>query len=170
MDITCRTASAADAPALADLGRRSFTETFGHRYDPADLAAFLQNHSEAKWSAELCDPAFAVRIAEEGGEPVGFAKLGPRSLPVEPGGPAIELRQLYVLQPWHGRGVAQELMRWVLSEARARGAQELYLSVFVENSRARRFYERLGFIYVGRYAFMVGSHEDEDLIMRLQLS
>jgi RimJ/RimL family protein N-acetyltransferase len=40
------------------------------------------------------------------------------------------------------------------------------LSVYVDNHRARRFYERHGFEPVGRYDFMVGSHADEDLILR----
>ena len=36
-----RDAEPDDAPALARLGARSFLETFGHLYDPADLALFL---------------------------------------------------------------------------------------------------------------------------------
>lgn len=167
--ISYRTAGAADAAALADLGRRSFAETFGHLYDPADLDAFLAGHSEEKWSGELADPAFAVRVAEADGAMAAYAKLGPPSLPFEPKGRPIELRQFYVLKPWQGGGVAAALMDWVLAEARARHADELYLSVFTDNYRARRFYERYGFTFVQTYAFMVGNHADEDLILRLEL-
>ena len=60
-------------------------------------------------------------------------------------------------------------MRWVIATAKARGAEDLYLSVFVDNHRARRFYERYGFTFVGTYAFMVGTHADEDHVMRLPL-
>ena len=60
-------------------------------------------------------------------------------------------------------------MAWVLAEAAGRGAEEIYLSVFIDNPRARRFYERYGFEAVGRYDFMVGSHADEDIVMRLGL-
>jgi hypothetical protein len=49
MTIDYRMADARDAAALADLGRRSFIETFGHLYDPDDLAVFLLNHTEEKW-------------------------------------------------------------------------------------------------------------------------
>jgi GNAT superfamily N-acetyltransferase len=167
--ITYRDATAADAGLMARLGPESFTETFGHLYTPENLAAFLVNHSEANWHGELTDPRFAVRIAEENGVAVGFAKVGPPSLPFEVEGPATELRQLYVLQPWQGAGVAHALMDWILEEARRRGAAQLFLSVFTDNHRARAFYARYGFEAVGTYAFMVGSHADEDIIMRLKL-
>jgi len=167
--IACRDAVLDDAPAIGDLFRRGFIDTFGHLYDPADLAAFFAKFSGAAWRAELADPDFAFRLAEDEGDLAGFAKISSVTLPVEPEGPAAELRQLYVLQRWQGGGIAQALMEWVLAEARRRGAGELYLSVFTENHRARSFYARYGFEAVGPYAFMVGNQADEDIIMRLKL-
>lgn len=167
--IVCRDAGPADAARLAELSTRAFTETFGHLYRPDDLAAFLEKLSEPRWAAELSDPGFRVRIAEADGVAAGFAKIGPPSLPIAPRGPAAELRQLYVLRPWQGAGVAPVLMEWAIAVAREIGAADLYLSVFVDNPRARRFYERYGFERIGTYAFMVGAHEDEDDLMRLAL-
>jgi diamine N-acetyltransferase len=164
-----RDATPADAPALAALARATFTETFGDLYSADDLAAFLARHTAQAWAAELADPRFAVRLAERDGTPLAYAKLGPPSLPLDPRGPSIELRQFYVLKPGHGTGVAHDLMAWVLAESRRRGAQDLYLSVFVDNHRARRFYARYGFEQVGTYAFMVGTHEDLDYVLRLGL-
>ena len=167
--IAWRDAAPGDAAALAELGARSFTETFGHLYAPADLAAFLAIHTPDNWSRELADPAYVVRIGEAAGEAVAYIKLGPPALPVERPRPAIELRQLYVLAAHQGSGAAQQAMDWIIATARARGAQDLYLSVFIDNHRAKRFYARYGFERVGRYAFMVGDHEDEDDVMRLSL-
>lgn len=164
-----RDAGPKDAGSLAALGARSFTETFGHLYRPDDLAAFLENHRPERWQAELGDPAVAIRIGEAAGEAVAYLKLGPSSLPFQVVRPMAEIRQLYVLKPWHGTGAAAALMDWALREARARGAEEVYLSVFVDNHRARRFYARYGFEAVGRYDFMVGAHADEDIVMRLEL-
>ena len=45
----------------------------------------------------------------------------------------------------------------------------MWLSVYVDNHRARRFYARNGFEDRGRYAFMVGAHADEDRLMRRML-
>jgi GNAT superfamily N-acetyltransferase len=167
--ISYRDAGPDDAELLSSLGAETFTETFGHLYTAANLALFLENHRPDRWRAELADPVFRVRLAEEEGRAAAYAKLGPPSLPFEVKRPCIELRQFYVLKPWHGRGVAGALMRWALAEAQAAAAEEMYLSVFVDNHRARRFYARYGFEVTGTYRFMVGTHADEDLIMRLAL-
>jgi hypothetical protein len=75
--IAYRDATPADAAVLAEIGRRSFVETFGHLYTPEDLAAFLANHNEANWRGELDRSRLFGPLAEADGEPVGFAKLGP---------------------------------------------------------------------------------------------
>ncbi|QPQ54829.1 GNAT family N-acetyltransferase [Allosphingosinicella flava] len=167
--ISYRMAGTADAAMLASLARRTFTETFGHLYKPEDLAAFLESHSTERWAEELASPGFAVRIALSEGEAVAFIKIGPPTLPFTPVGPSIELRQFYVLKPWQGAGIAPALMDWAIGEARRRGAEHLYLSVFTDNHRARRFYARYGFTEIGPYAFKVGTHVDEDIVMHLAL-
>jgi diamine N-acetyltransferase len=169
MTITFRDATPADAAALDRIFDTVFCNTFAHLYRPEDLESFLSSFDIAAWEAQLRDPAYAFRLGEAHGEPVGYVKLGPLKLPVETDRPAMLLDQFYVLKEHHGAGIAHALMDWALDEARRRGAEELYLTVFVENHRARRFYERYGFEGIGRYDFMVGNHADEDIIMRKAL-
>ena len=166
MTVTYRDANPKDATALDRIFDTSFCDTFAHLYRPEDLDAFLSSFGIADWEAELGDPTYAFCVGEAGGQAVGYVKLGPLKLPVETDRPALLLDQLYVLKEHHGAGIAHELMDWALAEAKRRGAEELYLTVFTENHRARRFYDRYGFEAVGRYDFMVGSHADEDVIMR----
>lgn len=172
LSLTERDATAADCAALARLGADSFVETFGHLYTPENLALFLENHSEAAWTKDLADSDIAVRMIEDGARAVAYAKVTPPKLPFEPDAArkALELKQFYVLKPWHGAGLAQRLMDWVIATARTRGADDLYLSVFTDNHRARRFYQRIGFEEVGRWHFMVGNHADEDIVVRLRLA
>lgn len=166
---TLRRATVADAAALAGVARATFEETFGTLYSAADLAVFLERHTKSHWAHEIADPRFAVLVIEVGHAPVGYVKLGPPSLPFTPEQGAIELRQFYLLAPWQGAGLGPRMMEWVLDEARARGCDAVYLSVFTDNHRARRFYAKYGFEDVGPYTFMVGNHEDEDIVMRKAL-
>ncbi|MFL6725758.1 MAG: GNAT family N-acetyltransferase [Sphingomicrobium sp.] len=166
MTITYRDATRTDAAMLDRMFDTSFCDTFAHLYRPDDLNAFLSSFGISDWEEQLDDPAFACRIAEVDGTPIGYVKLGPLKLPVEEDSPALLLDQFYILKPYHGVGIAHCLMDWTLDEARRRGASRLYLTVFVDNHRARRFYDRYGFEAVGRYDFMVGSLADEDIIMR----
>ena len=168
-EIVWRDAGPEDAAALAAIGRESFIETFGHLYSPENLAAFLENHSEANWRSELSDARYAVRLGYVDGVNAAYVKLGPPSLPFTPPMNSIELRQFYILKPWHGTGLAPAMMDWVLDEGRRRGAAEVYLSVFIDNHRAQRFYEKYAFEPVGRYDFMVGTHADEDVVMKRAL-
>lgn len=169
MTVRYRTATAGDADRVVALFHDCFRDTFGHLYDPQDLATFLDGHTVEQWGDQLDRDDFVVRVVEDGDQLAGFIKLGPLRLPVESAGNALELRQLYVREPWQGSGAARELIDWLIAEARRRGADELYLSVFTQNHRARRFYARYGFEEVGPYAFMVGNQADEDVIMRLAL-
>jgi GNAT superfamily N-acetyltransferase len=168
MRIAYRDGRPGDGGAIAALFRDSFVATFGHLYSDDDLGTFLAGITPVAFEQELADPCFAFRLAEEDGALAGFAKLGPDDLPgATPH--SIELYQLYVLEPWKGRGIAAALMDWAIAAARGRGAAELRLTVYIDNHRARRFYEKYGFAEVGKYVFMVGSHEDDDRIMRLEL-
>lgn len=166
---TFRDATPADAAALDRIFDTVFCDTFAHLYRSEDLAAFLSSFGIADWEKQLRNPTFAVRIAESGGGPVGYVKIGPMKLPLDPNGSSMLLDQLYVMKEQRGSGIARELMDWAIEQARSRGAEALYLTVFIDNHRARRFYDRYGFEDVGRYAFMVGEQADEDIIMRKAL-
>lgn len=169
MTIKYRDGSPVDAATLDRIFDMSFRDTFAHLYKAEDLEAFRSSFGVSDWERDLGDPRFAFRVGEVDGKPVGYVKLGPLKLPVETARPAILLDQLYILKDHHGIGLAHGLMDWALDEAKRRGAEEIYLTVFPENRRAVRFYERYGFEPVGRYDFMVGQHADEDIIMRKML-
>jgi diamine N-acetyltransferase len=158
-----------DGAALSDLFCAAFAATFGHLYAQDDIAAFLCDKQPEQFEAQLADPAFAFRLAEQGNALAGFVKCGPNELPLDEPEGAWELHQLYVAEAAKGQGIADMLMGWALDEARRRGFRDLVLSVFVDNHRARRFYERWGFVEIGSWHFMVGNHPDDDRIMRVRL-
>ncbi|ODP36606.1 GNAT family N-acetyltransferase [Sphingomonas turrisvirgatae] len=166
---TLRPATLADAAALKHVFDVSFVATFGHLYDPADLAAFMAGSTLQSWQERLTDERFTGCVAQVGGIVAGYVLLGPPSLPGDWPADTVELRTLYILPDHQGLGLGTQLLEWAIGSARARGGQQLSLSVFVDNHRARRLYERYGFTDVGRYDFKVGNHVDEDRLMLLAL-
>ena len=168
--IAYRDALPADGAELAAMAARSFTETFGTLYPASDLKRFLDvTFGASGLPAQLDDPAYVVRLASEDDRIIGFAKLGPVVFPGNWPPRAVELHQLYVLGGWHGEGVGPALLDWAIHRARSTGRSEMLLSVYIDNHRARRFYERRGFVEIGRYEFPVGETIDDDRIMRLPL-
>jgi len=167
--ITYRNALPADGDELAAVARRCFTETFGALYRQEDLKAHLDSaYGENGLIGVLRDDDYRVRLAIEDDAIIGYCTVGPVAFPGD-WPDTIELHNLYVLGPWQGEGVAPVLMDWTLDTARARHAREIVLSVYVDNHRAKRFYQRYGFVEVGQYTFMVGNHPDDDRLMKLTL-
>jgi diamine N-acetyltransferase len=162
-----------DAAALSACAQAIFRETFSYmNYPPSDLDAFLDSAmGVAAYAVQIADPAYALRVARDpGGGMVGFVKAGPNDLPMPDGEPprerTYELHQLYLTDAAKGSGIADRMMAFVDAEARARGAEALYLSVFIENIRAQRFYARHGYVEIGRNPFPVGTVIDDDRVWR----
>ena len=158
-----------DHDALRAMARRSFAETFAHRYDEGPFAVFLDRAygPGGTMAADLQDPAIRWRVAFNRTSPVGYAKLTPLRAVAPAAAPgALELQQVYVLGEWQGRGVAEQLMQWALATAAADGAPEIYLTVFDDNGRAKRFYHHHGFSEIGHCTFTLGDRVEDDLLWR----
>lgn len=157
---------------LRPVARRIFTATFGRNFDKAPFETFCDDAygPQGGMARDFENASVDWQVATVCGEPIGYVKLTPLRAPFDKASPkALELQQLYVLHDWHGMGVADELMMWALSKARERGADELYLTVFDHNERAKRFYGRYGFSEVGSCTFTLGDRVDDDRIWRVSL-
>jgi diamine N-acetyltransferase len=167
MQSLIRTATPADAGALAALGVRTFQETFGDQYRAPDLDVFLAGaYGEALQRRELEDPSWLTLLAEREGEPVGFAQLVVgRCLPDHPLPAPVELNRIYILKAEHGTGLGDALMGAAVAAAVAAGGRALWLGVWEHNLRAQAFYRRWGFTQAGSHTFMVGTQADTDHIL-----
>lgn len=82
---------------------------------------------------ERLAPANTMRVAKSDGHIVGFSATTPESVGA-----------LYVRVDRIGQGIGSELLRL----AKADSCGSLWLHTFARNARARRFYERHGFVAV----------------------
>ncbi|GAB2575831.1 GNAT family N-acetyltransferase [Microlunatus antarcticus] len=132
-----RTPGPADLEALGRCHLECWREAYGDLVDPARLAPFLGDVDEfvGRWRRALLTGAGHVRVADDGGELVGFSSV----LPADGEVPA-HLQSLYVRRSHWSTGLGQRLLDAVLGDAPAT------LEVLRDNVRARRFYARNGFV------------------------
>lgn len=170
-DLTVRRATPLDAGLLADLGARTFYETFAADNSPEDMAAYLAaSFNLAQQTAELTEPASIFFIAEVGGRAAGYAKLnaGEPAEGIE-GAQPVELVRLYVLREWLGHGVGAALLRACVDEAQRAGHETMWLGVWERNGRAQAFYRKWNFRAVGEHVFQLGSDMQRDILMERTL-
>lgn len=77
---------------------------------------------------------------------------------------------MHVATRAQGRGVGRKLMNALLEDAERRGLSRVELTVYPDNERARRLYERAGFVVEGRARFASlrdGTYVDDLLMARI---
>jgi len=175
-EITIRIAIAADAESLAALAHRTFYETYEPDTDPGDMAIHLaRSYSPVMQLAEINDPAMRTLLAVRDETMLGYAQVrlnDPRH--AEPacvtGANPMEIWRFYVDRPWHGRGIAQRLMREAIELAKSLGARTIWLGVWERNPRAIAFYRKCGFQLIGEHQFLFADQMQTDLVMAQHLA
>jgi len=164
-----RTATPADADALAALAERTFRDTFAKDNSADDMEAYVRDSfSLDRIRAELADDVniFLLAFVDGAEQPAGYAKLRTGTTDPSVTGPnPVELQRLYVERSAIGHGIGGALMQASLVTARASGHRTLWLGVWERNAPAISFYERWKFKTVGDHMFRLGSNDQTDFIM-----
>lgn len=148
MAITIRRLAAEEAATLAGFAETCFRESFGYLFPEEALENVCAKAFAAPLIATLIEQGAWIADSPSGW--LGYVAMGLNPCPVHGlGEPHVELTRLYVSAPWHGQGVANELMKAFLDEARGRGFKAVWLEAFEGNPRALGFYARWGFRDLG---------------------
>lgn len=125
-----------------------------------------------RWSERLGSPSTSrpiFLVAEVGGELAGAGAL---TLSDEPRRSHSSTLGMHVATRFQGQGVGGKLMAALLDEADRRDLVRVELTVFPDNVRARRLYERAGFVLEGTNrmaSFRDGTYADDVLMGRVRL-
>ena len=141
--------------AIVQAGFDSYREFAPGEWHPPDVAAGRDRRAEV-----FADPTTWVLIALSQGVPVGHVAFVPaRVPPTEESGAGwraraaipglVHLWQLFVLPDWWGCGVAPQLHDAAIEQMRAEGYSDARLFTPSLQTRARRFYERRGWLAQG---------------------
>jgi ribosomal protein S18 acetylase RimI-like enzyme len=170
-DVTIRTASIRDARLLADLGAKTFHDTFKPSNTEKDMELYLaKNFSTEQLERELKEAGTTFIIAEHNGEAVGYAKMRTQE---EPEGlnesNQIEIERFYSRKEYFGKAVGKTLMEACLKIGKAAGHKVAWLGVWEHNPRAIAFYEKWGFQRFGTHAFVLGTDLQTDILMKKEI-
>jgi ribosomal protein S18 acetylase RimI-like enzyme len=164
-----RRCNADDAPILASLGARLFTETYGPTHPEPELSRYLaRSFSVEGVRAEVAKTDVTMFLVQDSlGAGIAYAYL--RASPEPPAGVdglrASEIVRFYVDGACQGRGVGALLMNACLRDAKERGSDVVWLQVWKEAPWAVGFYRRMGFSVVGSAPFYFGEQVGDDHIM-----
>jgi GNAT superfamily N-acetyltransferase len=136
---TVRRATTADAPVL---GRMlwDFNTEFETETDDADVLA-------ERFGRLLALPEIVAVLAEDGGDPVGFALVSLRPA-IWFDGPVAQLEELYVVPSLRSGGIGSQVLDLCRRLARELGSPEMHINVDEVDVDTRRFYERHGFVNI----------------------
>ncbi|MEL6324691.1 MAG: GNAT family N-acetyltransferase [Pseudomonadota bacterium] len=165
---TLRRATSSDAEMLSQIGIATFVETYTALIDgPAMTAHCAAHHSAAAYTVHLADKDTAAWLIahRSTGAPMGYALACPPDLPVPIEAGDVELKRIYLLSRFQGRGAAQAMMHTVLDWARERGAPRVLLGTYEGNDRAAAFYRKHGFELIGTRQFDVGGIIYDDIVL-----
>ena len=167
MEINIRRININDVTALLIIARQTFFDTFTGTCTDEDMQSFLdQFYNEEQLGKELLDPETFCYFAEANGVPLAYLhfKEDYTNFPTEKKWKALELKRIYVLKEFHGKGIAQKLMDFILNFAAEKKYEMLWLGVWEHNIRAQKFYVKYGFENSGyTHDFPIGNTPQTDI-------
>jgi GNAT superfamily N-acetyltransferase len=139
-DVTVRPAAVDDADGFVRAYEASWDAALGELVGRPlqEFSPYEERLESFRRAVADLRPEAGVWVAERGGEIVGVAVRS-----------GAELRSLYVAPQAWGTGIAVPLMAAAIDAIRADGHAEATLWVVDANARARRFYEREGWVLTG---------------------
>jgi putative acetyltransferase len=151
MTYSLRPALPADHADLAILFQASIEELAGDAYTDEQRALWAgKAEDQAAWGKHLS--GCLVLIAEEDGEPVGFAAMRDNAI----------VENVHVHPDMAFMGVGRTLMDALERLAAARGSKKLSVAA---TDNALPFFERLGFVAVRRSSLSVGEEWLASMVM-----
>jgi [ribosomal protein S18]-alanine N-acetyltransferase len=139
IQLTIRPAEERDVPAIQQIAREAWDETFGGnvgRVERQEVLAHLCSRRSLLEDIGRHESFFFVAALEDG--VVGFAEVVAE-------GRAGEVARIAVLPGWQRRGVATSLLRRGLAALAAAGAREVTAAIEVQDVGCRQLFERHGF-------------------------
>lgn len=159
-----------DAQLLSIIGKEAFLVAHGHSAPKKDIDNYVnQNFNEENFKKELSDVKNEYYLIYSDAKIAGYSKVILNSKNENISSEDITLlSRLYLLEAFYGLNLGKELFNFNVSLSKENNQKGIWLAVWVENQRAISFYEKRGFVKVGKFDFKISeTHYNPNHIMYL---
>lgn len=170
--IKVKLATKTDIEMLALLGRLTWAESHGpYIEDKNDVLKYLdKSFSVSKTKQNLNNPDQLYYIIYADQLPVGYAKLIVNASNKHVASQnKCQLERIFILNDFIPLKIGQQLLTFVEEHARKLQLDTMWLTVYIKNNRAIRFYERNEFKNVGVLDFHVNEKAYENIVFSKKL-
>lgn len=157
-----------EASVLALLGRITYIESHGPFItNKNDLVAYIdRSFSVAQTVKDLTHPDQLFYIIYVDDLPVGYAKIVLNASHASiPSKHTCRLERIYILSEFIPLRIGYQLLRFVENVVKDLAYETMWLSVYVKNERAIKFYNRNEFLEVGQLDFLVNGTNYPNLVL-----
>lgn len=168
MQLSIRAAFPEDARDFAHVICESWKAAYADIITPEEIAVKADfERRAASFQTILTERKGQYYLAFDGDKPCGLCctRSGRDADLPEYG----EVVSLYTLKEFWGCGVGKLLMDTALAELKRLGYHKVFLWVFERNTRARRFYEKYGFVFDGKYKYSGFSDKEATQSVRYRI-
>jgi diamine N-acetyltransferase len=160
-----------DLAILQALSEKTFRSTFEADNNPADLKAYIDKSLNLeKLSAEFLEAGSTFYFLEEDTTLIGYLKLNTTPHQSDINDPeSLEIERIYVDQIYHGKGFGKILFDFAVAKAHENDLKYIWLGVWEKNYKAIDFYYKQGFVKFDEHRFKLGTDNQVDFLLRLDL-
>jgi ribosomal protein S18 acetylase RimI-like enzyme len=170
--VLVKSAIAADANAIAQIAKETFALACPPSADANELEKYIDcNLNAERFNEFIASQSTYISCAFVNGEMAGFivAVYDSPCVDIADLTATAEIQKLYIRPRFHGKEIAYNLMTSAIAEVTKPGIEKIWLGVYSDNIRAKKFYSKFGFHVVGETYFIMGSERHLDHIMAINV-
>lgn len=166
-----RLATINDSESIRSLAEKTFRDTYTEFNTPENMETHVaKNFSSEAILEDLHNTQNQYFIIENEERITGFAKLvknhstnGLASKKV------VEIERFYVDKSLHGKQLGRKLMDFCINWSKEHNFETIWLGVWENNQNAMQFYKKMGFEFLDKHIFVLGTEVQTDFTMKKDL-
>lgn len=167
-----RAAEISDAKSISSLAKQSFFEAHETSVPKDELEVYLTEMlSPEAFTREIQNTKNVFNVLYQTDELAGYSKIifntAPPQLPDFVN--ACKLERIYLLPKYYGKNLGLKLFNFNKELCIQNNQYGIWLTVWIGNDRAIKFYEKIGFKTIGEIMFIVGKTQSPNFVMWLEL-